>query len=75
LTLGYTIPQSKIKSLGVSRIRVYLLANNLFTITKYKGLDPELQNSNLQDNTSFGIDFGNYPANQKIYNVGVNATF
>lgn len=75
LTLGYTIPQSKIKSLGVNRIRVYLLANNLFTITKYKGLDPELQNSNLQDNTSFGIDFGNYPANQKIYNVGVNATF
>ncbi|MCS3735546.1 SusC/RagA family TonB-linked outer membrane protein [Mucilaginibacter dorajii] len=75
LTLGYTIPNSKIKSLGIKKLRVYFLANNLFTITKYSGLDPELQNSDLKDNTSFGIDFGNYPANQKIYNIGVNATF
>ncbi|WP_184549582.1 SusC/RagA family TonB-linked outer membrane protein [Mucilaginibacter sp. FT3.2] len=75
LTIGYTFPKSAIKSIGVKKIRVYLLANNLFTITKYSGLDPELQASNLGDNTSFGIDFGNYPANQKIYNIGVNATF
>ncbi|MEO3404698.1 TonB-dependent receptor [Mucilaginibacter sp. CAU 1740] len=75
LTLGYTIPNSTVKSLGIKRLRVYFLANNLFTITKYSGLDPELQPSNLSDNTSFGIDFGNYPANQKIYNVGVSATF
>ncbi|MFC0515243.1 SusC/RagA family TonB-linked outer membrane protein [Mucilaginibacter angelicae] len=75
LTIGYTIPSSKIKSLGISKLRVYLLGNNLFTATKYTGLDPELQGSNLQSNTSFGIDFGNYPANQKIYNIGVNATF
>ncbi|PWK80518.1 TonB-linked SusC/RagA family outer membrane protein [Mucilaginibacter oryzae] len=75
LTLGYTIPNSKIKALGIKRLRFYLLANNLFTITKYTGLDPELQPSNLTDNTSFGIDFGNYPAGQKIYNIGVNASF
>lgn len=75
LTLGYTIPNATIKSLGIKKLRVYFLANNLFTITKYSGLDPELQPSNINDNTSTGIDFGNYPANQKIYNIGVNATF
>jgi len=75
LTIGYIIPSSKIKSLGISKLRVYLLGNNLFTATKYSGLDPELQGSNLQSNTSFGIDFGNYPSNQKVYNIGVNATF
>ncbi|MDN3579684.1 SusC/RagA family TonB-linked outer membrane protein [Mucilaginibacter flavus] len=75
LTLGYTIPNSQIKSLGIKKLRFYFLANNLFTITKYSGLDPELQPSSTTDNTSTGIDFGNYPANQKIYNIGVNATF
>jgi hypothetical protein len=43
----------------------------LFTITKYTGLDPELGGSN----TSFGIDYGNYPNNQKNFNFGVNVTF
>ena len=75
LTVGYSVPADRLKKFGISKIRIYLLATNLFTITKYSGLDPELQNSNLNDNTSFGIDFGNYPANQKNYNIGVNVTF
>jgi hypothetical protein len=75
LTLGYTLPNAQIKAIGIKRLRFYLLANNLFTITKYSGLDPELQPSTLTDNTSFGIDFGNYPAGQKMYSIGVNASF
>ncbi|PUZ27314.1 TonB-linked outer membrane protein, SusC/RagA family [Chitinophaga costaii] len=75
LTLGYTLPDELIKRLRIQRLRVYVLASNLFTITKYSGLDPELQNANLNDNTSFGIDFGDYPANQKNYNIGLNVTF
>jgi TonB-linked SusC/RagA family outer membrane protein len=75
LTLGYSIPKSQIKQIGVSKLRVYLQGSNLFTITKYKGLDPEIQPSNLDKNTSFGIDFGSYPANQKVYLIGVQATF
>ncbi len=75
LTLGYTLPGAKLTKYGISKIRIYVLATNLFTLTKYTGLDPELQNSNLNDNTSFGIDFGNYPANQKNYNIGLNVTF
>lgn len=75
LSIGYTLPGTLLKRIGISRLRVYVLAANLFTITRYSGLDPELQNSNINDNTSFGIDFGNYPANQKNYNIGLNLTF
>jgi hypothetical protein len=60
---------------GIDKLRIYLQGANLFTITKYSGLDPELQGSNLQDQTNFGIDLGNYPANQKNYNVGLDVTF
>jgi len=75
LTLGYSIPNSQVKQIGISRLRIYLQGANLFTITKYKGLDPEIQPSDLNNNTNFGIDFGNYPANQKTYLIGVQATF
>jgi TonB-dependent starch-binding outer membrane protein SusC len=75
LILGYTIPNSKLRRFGIESLRIYLQASNLFTLTKYKGLDPELINSDVNDNTNFGIDFGNYPANQKNYNIGINLTF
>ncbi|THU33470.1 TonB-dependent receptor [Niastella caeni] len=75
MVLGYNIPMTRIKKLGIERFRVYVQAANLFTITKYTGLDPELTTSNLRDNTNFGIDFGNYPSNQKNYNIGVNVSF
>jgi len=75
LVIGYTIPQTKLARFGIDRLRVYFQALNLFTITGYTGLDPELSGSNLTDNRSFGIDFGNYPANQKGFNFGVNLSF
>jgi len=80
LQIGYTIPSAALKNYGISKFRIFILGNNLFTITKYTGLDPELQASTLNnnpngDNTSFGIDFGNYPANEKRYSLGVQLTF
>ncbi|MXV50875.1 SusC/RagA family TonB-linked outer membrane protein [Pedobacter sp. HMF7647] len=75
IQVGYTIPSTVMKKVGIDRFRVYLQAANLFTITKYSGLDPELQTSNVNDNTNFGIDFGNYPGNQKTFNIGVNVGF
>jgi TonB-linked SusC/RagA family outer membrane protein len=69
LTIGYNISSEGIKNLHIDRIRVYAQALNLFTITKYSGLDPEL---NPGTNASFGIDGGVYPNNQKQYNVGVS---
>ena len=75
MVLGYTLPTKILKPAGIERLRVYIQAANLFTITKYTGLDPELTTSNLRDNSNFGIDFGNYPSNQKNYLVGVNLSF
>ena len=75
IQLGYTISPKLLNRIGVDRFRVYVQVANLFTITKYSGLDPELQTSDLNDNTNFGIDFGNYPANQKNYNIGVQLGF
>jgi TonB-linked SusC/RagA family outer membrane protein len=69
--LGYTVPSATLKKWGIDKFRVYVQAANLFTITKYTGLDPELGGSN----TAFGIDYGNYPNNQKNFNIGVSVTF
>src|SRR5690606_6496203 len=46
LILGYTLPNRMIKNLSMSRLRFYIQAANLFTVTKYTGLDPELVGSN-----------------------------
>ncbi|GAB3804660.1 TonB-dependent receptor [Spirosoma humi] len=74
--LGYTLPGSLLQKLGVSRLRVYVQAANLFTITKYSGIDPELTGitNTANNNTSFGIDTGAYP-NQRQYLFGVNLSF
>ncbi|QQL48653.1 SusC/RagA family TonB-linked outer membrane protein [Mucilaginibacter ginkgonis] len=79
--LGYTFAPSVLKAVGVSKLHVYLQGNNLFTITKYTGPDPELVPSinNLgngdRQSAAFGIDFGAYPNNQKSFLLGVNMTF
>jgi TonB-linked SusC/RagA family outer membrane protein len=73
--IGYTVPSARLEHIGSQKLHFYLQAANLFTITKYTGLDPELQGSDLSNNSNFGIDFGNYPANQKNFNIGVNVTF
>jgi TonB-linked SusC/RagA family outer membrane protein len=68
--IGFTLPAGTFNKLGVDKLRVYLQATNLFTITKYSGIDPELTGNT----TSFGLDTGAYP-NQRQYLVGVNVTF
>jgi len=68
MTLGYTFTSESLKRLHFDKFRVYVQATNLFTVTKYTGLDPELPGSN----TLFGLDGGAYPNNQKNYNIGVN---
>jgi TonB-linked SusC/RagA family outer membrane protein len=70
LQLGYTIPESVLGKVGIKSIRVYGQAVNLFTITKYSGLDPEIGGNDL----AHGADTGNYP-NPKEYIVGIQVTF
>lgn len=75
LILGYTLPSNTLSRFKVDHLRIYVQATNLFQATKYKGLDPELQGSDLNDQTNFGIDFGNYPNNQRMFTVGINLNF
>jgi TonB-linked SusC/RagA family outer membrane protein len=70
LSIGYTIDPATLKRYGIDKARIYLQGANLFTLTKYSGLDPEVQGSSV----SFGVDYGNYPPS-KQFNVGVSLTF
>jgi TonB-linked SusC/RagA family outer membrane protein len=71
VTLGYTFPAAMVDKWKMTKLRFYAAANNLFTITKYKGLDPGVGGS---ADTNFGIDVGNYPLT-KQYTLGLNLGF
>lgn len=73
ITLGYTLPQSLVKKIQLSNIRVYVSLQNLFTFTGYDGYDPEIGAYN-QDVKLQGIDFARYPS-QKIYTVGISINY
>ena len=70
IELGYTIPQTLTKKIFISRLRLYVAAENLLTFTKYWGFDPEISSGG----TSLGIDYGVYPQ-PRTYRVGVNVSF
>ncbi len=76
VTLGYTLPTNIIEKMGLSRLRLYLSGQNVFTITGYSGLDPELgltgdeDNPNLQQN----VDFAQFPQ-ARTFLLGVNIGF
>jgi len=71
-TVGYTLPLSMSAKAHITKLRIYVSAQNLFTITSYSGLDPEIgmQNGNATQN---GVDNGTYPSS-KFYTVGLNVT-
>ncbi len=57
IQLGFNVPPRFLSKIQLSRMRIYLNANNLFTITGYSGIDPEVAGSN----TGRGVDYGLYP--------------
>ena len=71
ISLGYNIPKQYTSRLGIKRAKFTLSANNLFTLTKYKGLDPGVGGA---ADTGFGIDVGNYPVTRS-FNASINLTF
>lgn len=77
LIIGYTVSPGVLRNFRISNLRVYLQSANLFTITKYSGLDPELGGllSGSQSSSAFGVDFANYPNNQRSFLLGANITF
>ena len=65
ITLGYKLPSTFSQKLQISEIKFYATGENLFTITNYSGLDPEV-NAFGASNTVRGIDFGTYPQTRNI---------
>ncbi|QQT25396.1 SusC/RagA family TonB-linked outer membrane protein [Sphingobacterium spiritivorum] len=75
LQIGYSLPTEKIfkSTSGVRKLRVYFGVTNLFTITKYEGLDPEVS-ATPSDYPAFGVDFGVYPQSRQ-YMLGLSLGF
>jgi len=82
MQIGYTLPTSMLSRYGIERLRIYVQSANMFTVTKYKGLDPELQSTSDNngqtirsiDQAGYGIDQGNYP-HTPAYLFGLNLNF
>ena len=71
LVLGYSLPKSVLRHLSVSTARVYVKANNLFTMTSYPGYTPEIGSYDVLSN---GIDNGSYPI-PRVFAIGLTTTF
>ncbi|MCU7547913.1 TonB-dependent receptor [Chitinophagaceae bacterium LB-8] len=79
IQLGYTLPKSMISKIGMSNIRLYVQAQNLFTITNYSGPDPDLSviNNRVDDistDTFIGVDRAGFPT-PKQFLLGLNVSF
>ncbi len=73
VALGYTVPRVITNRLNISNLRLYMNIQNLYTFTKYSGLDPEVGAYN-QNVLLTGVDNGRYPA-PRIYTLGLNIEF
>jgi hypothetical protein len=77
LVLGYNFPAALTEAIKLSRLRVYVSAQNFFLVTKYKGYDPETStyiNANTNSNAfSQGIQFFDYPK-ARVFTAGLNVT-
>ncbi|PUZ27075.1 TonB-linked outer membrane protein, SusC/RagA family [Chitinophaga costaii] len=77
ITLSYNIPERILNHIGIGSASVYISGQNLITITKYTGFDPEVSsyagpsNSSVDRNVSLGIDNGAYPQ-AKTFLAGIN---
>ena len=71
LALGYTLPNRIVGKIGFSTARLYVRANNLFTLTNYTGYTPEIGSFDVLSN---GIDNGVYPI-PRIFTTGITTSF
>lgn len=73
VSLGYTLPASAVKQLGISRLRFYATVHNLYTFTSYDGFDPEV--TLFPNRTTYrGYDSGSVPQ-LRSFIFGLNLTF
>jgi hypothetical protein len=77
IQLTYNVPSNLLKIVKLSSVQVYVQGQNLFTFTKYKGLDPDVNlrtSGNDNQDIHMGIDEGAFPV-AKSYNVGLRVGF
>ncbi|MDR6763215.1 TonB-linked SusC/RagA family outer membrane protein [Flavobacterium sp. 2755] len=77
ISLGYSLSENVVSKFGLSKVRFYISAQNLWTITDYPGTDPEtsyLNDNNSRSNTNLGLDYGGYP-NVRTFTMGLNVKF
>jgi len=72
VSIGYTLPKAVTDAVRISKARFYVTAQNLFVITKYSGLDPEL--GLVQGNLQMNVDYAQYPQS-RTFTVGANLSF
>ncbi|MGZ3833026.1 MAG: hypothetical protein ACXVB0_05855, partial [Mucilaginibacter sp.] len=70
VNLGYTIDKTKY----FSSVRIYVQAENLFTVTKYIGFDPEVSSTGGGNDATAGIDYAAYPP-ARTFSIGVDLRF
>jgi len=72
LTFGYRLSQSVLDKIGIGSLRIYTSINNLFVLTNYSGLDPEVSGGDAL--VPRGIDNSLYPRT-RLYSLGLNVAF
>ena len=73
ISLSYTLPHTWLKNVFLNNVKIYCNIQNLFTITKYDGFDPEV--GSLRGTALLnGVDYSRYPS-PRIYTVGLNVQF
>ena len=70
LEIGYSLPKAFLSKWKIDNARIYVSGQNLLTVTKYKGLDPDVEGNLLQP----GYDSGNWPPS-RIFSLGINCGF
>jgi TonB-linked SusC/RagA family outer membrane protein len=72
-TLSYELGEKVAEKLKLNRLSVYITGQNIFTITNYKGFDPEI-NAFTSSGATLGIDYGTYPT-ARAFILGLNMQF
>ncbi len=71
IVLGYSLPVGWSNKIFMQKIRLYVKADNLYTLTKFTGYTPEIGSGDV---LSAGIDYGIYPITA-VYSIGINLNF
>ena len=73
ISVGYTFPKKWLSKIRLNNLRVFANIQNVYTWSKYDGLDPEV-GAMYGDALMTGVDYGRYPS-PRIYTMGLNVSF